>query len=104
MAFVYKRAGKSSLERTVSHSCLSPECGHTRRQFIASVGAAAAASVTLPPAPLVAQPAPANPRRIDVHHHCYPKAWFERHKSLLLGSDSNPDEIKNWSPQQNIDA
>lgn len=65
---------------------------------------AAAAGVALPSASLVAQPATASPRRIDVHHHCYPKTWFERHKSLLLGSDSNPDEIKDWNPRKNIEA
>ena len=75
-------------------------CRCTRREALSCI-AATAASATLP-ASLLAQPAPA-PRRIDVHHHCYPKAWFDKYRTQILSSDSDPDVIRDWSPQKNIE-
>ena len=72
---------------------------HTRRKILTSL-AAVATSNALPSASLLAQPAP---RRIDVHHHCYPKAWFDKYRTQLLSSDSNPDVLRDWSPQINIE-
>jgi 6-methylsalicylate decarboxylase len=84
------------------NSCRSPSCTHSRRQFLTCAGAAAA-STTLPSS-LLAQPAaPANARRIDVHHHCYPKLWFDKYRTQLLAADSDPEVLKDWSPQKNIE-
>jgi predicted TIM-barrel fold metal-dependent hydrolase len=94
---------KAPARRRLRHFCVSLSCDHSRREFLAGA-VAAAASVAIPATPLLAQPAsvPA-PRRIDVHHHCYPKAWFARFRSQLLASDSDPDVVKNWSPEKNIE-
>jgi len=85
-------------------SCRSPLCRHSRREFLAVAGAATA-SAALPSAPLLAQSAapPANPRRIDVHHHCYPKAWFDKYRTQILAADSDPEVLKDWSPQKNVE-
>jgi predicted TIM-barrel fold metal-dependent hydrolase len=64
---------------------------------------AAAASAALPSTSPLAQPAPANPRRIDVHHHCYPKIWFDKYRTQLLAADSDPEVLRDWSPQKNIE-
>jgi predicted TIM-barrel fold metal-dependent hydrolase len=88
--------------RLSPHTCLSPACTHTRRDFLCGA-VATAASTALPAASLRAQPAP-NPRRIDVHHHVYPKAWFDKYRTQLLAADSDPQVLKDWSPQKNIDA
>jgi 6-methylsalicylate decarboxylase len=90
----------------LSHTCLSPSCNHSRRQFLCGAGATAAGAA-LPSISALAQPttsAPSNPRRIDVHHHCYPTAWFNKYRAQLLGSDSDPEVLKDWTPQKNIDA
>ena len=92
---------KSPLAERLRHTCLSPDCHPTRRQILACIGAAAA-SATLPVTPLPAQTA-SSPRRIDVHHHCYPKPWFDRYSAQLLASDSQPAAIKAWSPQLNLE-
>lgn len=84
------------------NTCTSPGCDHSRRQFLASAGATAAAAVL--PAPLVAQVPSENPRRIDVHHHVYPKAWFDKYRTQVLSSDSDPQVLRDWTPQKNIDA
>jgi predicted TIM-barrel fold metal-dependent hydrolase len=69
----------------------------------ALTGAAAlAASAAFPLAPLLAQPA-ASPRRIDVHHHCYPKLWFDKYRTQILAADSDPQVLRDWSPQKNIE-
>jgi 6-methylsalicylate decarboxylase len=92
---------KSPLAERLRHTCLSPDCHPTRRQILACIGAAAARP-TLPVTPLPAQTA-SSPRRIDVHHHCYPKPWFDRYSAQLLASDSQPAAIKAWSPQLNLE-
>ena len=82
-------------------TCLSPSRGHTRRDVLTGVSAAAACAA-LPSASSFAQPARA-PRRIDVHHHCYPTAWFNKYRTQILSSDSDPDVLRDWSPQKNIE-
>ena len=86
------------------NTCPSPGCDHARRQFLARAGATMAGAA-LPAAALRAQTPsrPSNPRRIDVHHHCYPKAWFDKYRTQLLASDSDPEVLKDWTPQKNID-
>jgi predicted TIM-barrel fold metal-dependent hydrolase len=72
------------------------------RRHVLSGAAALAASAALPSASLLAQPVP-NPRRIDVHHHCYPKQWFDKYRAQILASDSDPQVLRDWSPQKNIE-
>lgn len=104
MRLIYRRPDKPALTSRLRASCLAPCCKPSRRQILACIGAAAV-STALPTAPLPAQPtAKPGPRRIDVHHHCYPKTWFERFRAQLLSSDSDPDVIRDWSPQKNIEA
>jgi 6-methylsalicylate decarboxylase len=80
--------------------CSSTSCTHSRREFLTCAGAAAASTAL--PGSLSAQPAP-NPRRIDVHHHCYPKLWFDKYRTQLLSADSDPEVLRDWSPQKNIE-
>jgi len=73
----------------------------SRREVLTSA-AATLFSAALPSVSPLAQPAPA-PRRIDVHHHCYPTAWFNKYRTQILSSDSDPDVLRDWSPQRNIE-
>jgi predicted TIM-barrel fold metal-dependent hydrolase len=83
--------------------CSSASCSHSRRDFLTCVGVAAA-TAALPSTSPLAQPAPTpNPRRIDVHHHCYPKPWFDKYRTQLLSADSDPEVLRDWSPQKNIE-
>jgi hypothetical protein len=82
-------------------TCLSSTCPRSRRAFLTGV-AATAASAALSSASPRAQSVP-DPRRIDVHHHCYPKLWFDKYRTQLLSSDSDPDVLRDWSPQKNIE-
>jgi predicted TIM-barrel fold metal-dependent hydrolase len=59
-----------------------------------------AASTALAPPALRAQ---APPRRIDVHHHCYPKQWFDKYRTQILAADSDPQVLRDWSPLKNIE-
>jgi predicted TIM-barrel fold metal-dependent hydrolase len=63
---------------------------------------AAAASAALPRS-VSAQPASPSPRRIDVHHHCYPRVWFDKYRTQILAADSDPEVLRDWSPQKNIE-
>ena len=63
---------------------------------------AAAASVALPKLSSAQSGSP-SPRRIDVHHHCYPKLWFDKYRTQLLAADSDPEVLRDWSPQKNIE-
>jgi predicted TIM-barrel fold metal-dependent hydrolase len=67
--------------------------------------AAAGASVALRADKSLAAPAEApSPRRIDVHHHCFPKDWFARRRAEILGSsDNNPSIMTGWTPQRSVD-
>jgi predicted TIM-barrel fold metal-dependent hydrolase len=85
----------------LSSPCSSASCTHSRREVLACFGAVAA-GVALPSASPRAQPAP-SPRRIDVHHHCYPKLWFDKYRTQLLAADSDPEVLRDWSPQKNLD-
>ena len=78
-------------------------CEHSRRRFLTGVGAAAATAALPSTSPLAQPAAPADPRRIDVHHHCYPKIWFDKYRTQLLAADSDPEVLRDWSPQKNIE-
>jgi predicted TIM-barrel fold metal-dependent hydrolase len=77
---------------------MSGSCACSRRQFLAGA-AATAIGAALPSSPR----AQANPRRIDVHHHCYPKLWFDKYRTRILAADSDPEALKDWSPAKNIE-
>jgi 6-methylsalicylate decarboxylase len=83
------------------NACRSPSCTHSRRQFLTRAGAVAATAAL--PSLSWGQPAPSNPRRIDVHHHCYPKLWFDKYRTQILAADSDPEVLKDWSPLKNIE-
>ena len=70
--------------------CIEPQAGAglNRRQFVAGVAAAGAATGFTPSA--FAQ---AKPHRIDVHAHIVPPAWFAAMQ--VIGRDDFP--LKNWS-------
>jgi 6-methylsalicylate decarboxylase len=80
-------------------------CAQTRRRFVQAIAAAgagfAASRAGAAPATSTAN---ASPRRIDVHHHCFPKAWFARKRAqILASSDNNPSVMADWTPQRAID-
>ena len=81
-------------------ACAPGACAHTRRGFMAGLAAAAAA------APALAQEAkPASPRRIDVHHHCYPTKWMAAKRAQILGTSDDAPGIKSgWSPERAIET
>jgi predicted TIM-barrel fold metal-dependent hydrolase len=76
-------------------ACCEGPGGLSRRGFLASAVGAAAATALAPGAAL-AQPVPAKPTRIDVHHHMVPPA----HAEFL--TKKNVPAIK-WSVQMSLD-
>jgi predicted TIM-barrel fold metal-dependent hydrolase len=76
----------------------------TRRQTLALLGATVA-SIALPRAPSAQQAsdlqAP-NPRRIDVHHHIMPPAYFQRERDRVLAVTSNKAALE-WTPEQSLE-
>ena len=80
-------------------------CLQTRRRFVKALAAAGAgAAVGVGRAQGAAPDASPSPRRIDVHHHCFPKAWFARKRAQILSSsDNNPSIMTDWTPQRAID-
>lgn len=80
-------------------ACAPGACFHSRRGFMAGLAAAAAA-------PALAQEAkPAAPKRIDVHHHCFPPTWFAAKRDMVLASsDNNPEIMTGWTPARAIET
>jgi predicted TIM-barrel fold metal-dependent hydrolase len=76
-------------------------CFHSRRGFMAGVAATTFAAAS----PALAQDLKSpSPRRIDVHHHCYPAKWFAAKRSAILGSSDNPSSIMTeWTPARAIE-
>ncbi len=80
-------------------SCAPGACLHTRRGFMAGLAATGLG------APALAQDAKAAPpRRIDVHHHCYPTRWFAAKRAqVLASSDNSPKIMTEWTPARAIE-
>jgi predicted TIM-barrel fold metal-dependent hydrolase len=72
----------------------------TRRQALAVLGAATAAAF-LPIGSSRAQ-APANPRRIDVHHHIWPPEYVTREHDRVLAVTSNVASLQ-WTPEHSLE-
>jgi 6-methylsalicylate decarboxylase len=75
---------------------------HSRRDFLAGVGAIGAAAI-LSPAAAGAQVASPAPRIVDVHHHIYPPRYvadnFER---IAKSIGSFAAKTQSWSPQDAV--
>ncbi len=69
----------------------------TRRRTLATLGAVAASAAL----PVMAQ-APANPRRIDVHHHIWPPEYMTREHDRVLAVTSNVASLQ-WTPAHSIE-
>src|SRR5215470_20413457 len=67
----------------------------SRRQFVVTGAAALAVGSAVP----AAAQAPANPQRIDVHHHFSPPKWIAEVKGRELLQPANT----NWTPAKSIE-
>jgi len=78
-------------------------CHPTRRTVLGGLAAGLAApAIGLGTAS--AQPAPANPRRIDVHHHIIPPVYIERARDRLIASaDTSPEPLLSWTPAKALE-
>ena len=80
-------------------NCGPGTCRHSRRAFLKMAGLAACGGLSTRPTLAEEIGVPAAPRRIDVHHHCYPTEWFaKRQKEILSSSDNDPSIMTEWSP------
>jgi 6-methylsalicylate decarboxylase len=76
---------------------------HSRRAFLAGVGAAGAAAI-LSRTVARADVTGSTPRTVDVHHHIFPPRYLADNSDQVaksIGSFAN--RIKNWSPRSAID-
>ena len=100
-AFRTRNAGREGFEAVEGEARLSNCEGASRRQFLLALGALAAAAV-IPEASSRAQTgsaAPAQPFRIDVHHHfSVPKLIAE-----ATAKGVNQPGLSDWTPQKSID-
>lgn len=47
---------------------------------------------------------PPAPRRIDVHHHCFPTKWFAAKRAqVLASSDNSPTIMTDWTPARAVE-
>lgn len=88
-------------DRQSTDCCTSAACGHSRRGFLKMAALGACAGLSVRPTLAAEVGTVATPRRIDVHHHCYPTEWFaKRRKEILASSDNNPSIMTEWSPEK----
>jgi Predicted metal-dependent hydrolase of the TIM-barrel fold len=102
---VCRRLGDAGGERT--NDSRSNTCGHSRREFLATLAAFGITAVT-PAWTLIAQTAAVSAKRgmIDVHHHIVPPFYFSENRDRIAamgGGRINPAFLS-WSPEQAIVA
>jgi predicted TIM-barrel fold metal-dependent hydrolase len=88
-------------------SSLSDTCGHSRREFLATLAALGVSAVT-PARILIAQRAAASakPGLIDVHHHIVPPFYLAENRDRIVatgGGRINPAYLT-WTPEQALAA
>jgi len=53
---------------------------------------------------MAARTAGVNPRRIDVHAHCFPSEWFARKREFVLGAAAAAASVMTeWSPERALE-
>ena len=76
---------------------------HSRRGFLAGVGAVGAAAA-LAPAAAKAEAADAAPRTVDVHHHIYPPRYLSDNGEMIAKTNGAfAARIKDWSTRSAVD-
>src|SRR5436305_593302 len=98
-------AGDAGGERT--NDSRSNTCGHSRREFLATLAAFGITAVA-PAQTLIAQTAAVNakPGMIDVHHHIVPPFYLVENRDRIVaagGGRINPAYLS-WTPEQALAA